>query len=167
MRTLVIACGALARELRAIIEQAVIRCQGDWITAEHLGGVQTKRQVDQPESSELVIRLPGSSLREIEIAALKLALKISGGRVERAVMDYDPNGSLVTTHKSQGTDMGLYGGFLGWDADEPLGHVTLGTFPASVLAVERALRPELVDESGFLVYPPPKLRRVGDEEEED
>lgn len=71
-------------ELRAIIEQAVIRCQGDWITAEHLGGVQTKRQVDQPESSELVIRLPGSSLREIEIAALKLALKISGGRVVRA-----------------------------------------------------------------------------------
>jgi DNA-binding NtrC family response regulator len=71
-------------ELRTIIEQAVIRCQGDWITVEHLGGLQTKQQVAQPESSELVIRLPGSSLREIEIAALKLALKISGGRVVRA-----------------------------------------------------------------------------------
>ena len=32
---------------------------------------------------------------------------------------YDPNGSLVTTHKSQGSDMGLYGGLLGWEADDP------------------------------------------------
>ena len=32
-------------------------------------------------------------------------------------IDYDPNGSLVTTHESQGTDMGLYGGLLGWQAD--------------------------------------------------
>jgi len=42
-----------------------------------------------------------------------------GGDIQRAVIDYDPNGSLVTTHKSQGTDMGLYGGFLGWEADDP------------------------------------------------
>ncbi len=34
------------------------------------------------------------------------------------VIDYDPNGSLVTTHESQGTDMGLYGGLLGWQADD-------------------------------------------------
>lgn len=34
-------------------------------------------------------------------------------------IDYDPNGSLVTTHESQGTDMGLYGGLLGWQADDP------------------------------------------------
>ncbi|MBO3697657.1 L-serine ammonia-lyase, iron-sulfur-dependent, subunit alpha [Roseivirga sp. E12] len=34
-------------------------------------------------------------------------------------VDYDPNGSLVTTHKSQGTDMGLYGGLMGWEADDP------------------------------------------------
>ena len=71
-------------ELAAIIEQAVIRCEGDWITEEHLVGLRSKQRVEQPESSELVIRLPGSSLREIEIAALKLALKISGGRVVRA-----------------------------------------------------------------------------------
>ncbi len=34
------------------------------------------------------------------------------------VIDYDPNGSLVTTHESQGTDMGLYGGLLGWQPDD-------------------------------------------------
>jgi len=34
---------------------------------------------------------------------------------------FDPNGSLATTHKSQGSDMGLFGGFLGWEAhDEKL-----------------------------------------------
>ena len=37
----------------------------------------------------------------------------------KALIEYDPNGSLVTTHKSQGTDMGLYGGFLGWEPDDP------------------------------------------------
>lgn len=34
------------------------------------------------------------------------------------VIDYDPNGSLVTTHTSQGTDMGLYGGLRGWQPDD-------------------------------------------------
>jgi L-serine dehydratase len=41
------------------------------------------------------------------------------GEITDVVIDYDPNGSLVTTHESQGTDMGLYGGLLGWKADDP------------------------------------------------
>lgn len=40
------------------------------------------------------------------------------GEITDVVIDYDPNGSLVTTHVSQGTDMGLYGGLLGWQADD-------------------------------------------------
>ena len=40
------------------------------------------------------------------------------GDISDVVIDYDPNGSLVTTHQSQGTDMGLYGGLLGWEADD-------------------------------------------------
>jgi L-serine dehydratase len=39
-------------------------------------------------------------------------------QITAIVVDYDPNGSLVTTHESQGTDMGLYGGLLGWEADD-------------------------------------------------
>ncbi len=39
-------------------------------------------------------------------------------QITAVVIDYDPNGSLVTTHESQGTDMGLYGGLLGWKADD-------------------------------------------------
>ena len=39
-------------------------------------------------------------------------------QIKAIVIDYDPNGSLVTTHESQGTDMGLYGGLLGWQVDD-------------------------------------------------
>jgi L-serine dehydratase len=38
--------------------------------------------------------------------------------IEEVYIEFDPNGSLATTHKGQGSDMGLFGGFLGWDADE-------------------------------------------------
>jgi len=46
-------------------------------------------------------------------------------------IEFDPNGSLATTHKGQGSDMGLFGGFLGWEAfDERL--------PGYLQAVEEA-----------------------------
>ena len=36
-------------------------------------------------------------------------------------VEFDRSGSLPTTHESQGSDMGLFGGLLGWDAaDERL-----------------------------------------------
>jgi L-serine dehydratase len=41
-----------------------------------------------------------------------------GGELSSALVEYDPNGSLVTTHASQGSDMGLFGGFLGWEAHD-------------------------------------------------
>ena len=40
-------------------------------------------------------------------------------RLQRVVVDYDPSGSLVTTHRTQGSDLGLAGGLLGWEADDP------------------------------------------------
>lgn len=52
------------------------------------------------------------------------------GRLARDLMDadfsdvlveLDRNGSLPTTHYTQGSDMGLFGGLMGWDsADERL-----------------------------------------------
>ena len=55
-------------------------------------------------------------------AACRMGLLIRDlmlGDISSLTVDYDPNGSLVTTHKSQGTDMGLYGGLMGWQADDP------------------------------------------------
>jgi DNA-binding NtrC family response regulator len=71
-------------ELRVLIDQAVLRSSGDWITAECFPGVGESAQGRNTEQAEVVIRLPGSSLREIEVQALRLALRISGGRIVRA-----------------------------------------------------------------------------------
>jgi L-serine dehydratase len=40
------------------------------------------------------------------------------GRLRSVLVEFDPAGSLATTHKSQGSDMGLFGGLLGWEADD-------------------------------------------------
>jgi L-serine dehydratase len=34
------------------------------------------------------------------------------------LVEFDTMGSLATTHESQGSDMGLFGGLLGWPADD-------------------------------------------------
>ncbi len=41
--------------------------------------------------------------------------------IENVLIEFDTRGSLATTHESQGSDMGLFGGLLGWEtADERL-----------------------------------------------
>jgi DNA-binding NtrC family response regulator len=72
------------RELQAMVEQAVLRSSGDWVTGECFAGLGDALAVRATDDSELVIRLPGSSLREIEIEALRLALRLSEGRIVRA-----------------------------------------------------------------------------------
>jgi len=49
----------------------------------------------------------------------RLARDLVGGTPERLVVEFDRAGSLPTTHESQGSDMGLFGGLLGWEADDP------------------------------------------------
>ena len=72
------------RELEVMVEQAVLRSSGDWVTGDCFGGLGDDAPVRATEESELVIRLPGSSLREIEMEALRLALRLSEGRIVRA-----------------------------------------------------------------------------------
>jgi len=47
-----------------------------------------------------------------------MARDLMGGVLEDVLVEFDPNGSLATTHESQGSDMGLFGGLLGWDATD-------------------------------------------------
>lgn len=65
------------------------------------------------------MRGPSSSHSAAANRIGRLCRDLVQGDLRSAVIEYDPNGSLVTTHKSQGTDMGLYGGFLGWEPDDP------------------------------------------------
>ena len=66
-----------------------------------------------------VMRGPSSSHSAAANRIGRLCRDLVEGDLRKALIEYDPNGSLVTTHKSQGTDMGLYGGFLGWEPDDP------------------------------------------------
>lgn len=69
-----------ARQVRALVEHAALACTGDWIgTADLFGRAETVH-----DSAELHVRLPGVSLREIEIKALSLALRLADGRIVRA-----------------------------------------------------------------------------------
>lgn len=66
-----------------------------------------------------VMRGPSSSH---SAAAARIGLMVHdlcGGVPDRVELDYDTMGSLATTHQSQGTDIGLYGGLLGWVPDDP------------------------------------------------
>ncbi len=65
-----------------------------------------------------VMRGPSSSHSAAACRIGLLLHDLMKGEITDVVIDYDPNGSLVTTHVSQGTDMGLYGGLLGWQADD-------------------------------------------------
>ena len=65
-----------------------------------------------------VMRGPSSSHSAAACRIGLLLRDLIGANIMDVVIDYDPNGSLVTTHASQGTDMGLYGGLLGWQADD-------------------------------------------------
>lgn len=51
----------------------------------------------------------------------RLALSMMNGEIERVLVEFETKGALATTHESQGSDMGLFGGLLGWDlTDERL-----------------------------------------------
>ena len=66
-----------------------------------------------------VMRGPSSSHSAAACRIGAILRDLMHGDIKSIAIDYDPNGSLVTTHESQGTDMGLYGGLLGWQADDP------------------------------------------------
>lgn len=46
----------------------------------------------------------------------RLARDLMGGDITHVLIEFDVHGSLPNTHQSQGSDMGLFGGLLGWDA---------------------------------------------------
>jgi len=71
------------RELAGMIEQAILSSSSDWLTAEDLPRLAAMHE-PATRRGELVIRMPGNSLREIELQALRLALELTGGRIVRA-----------------------------------------------------------------------------------
>jgi L-serine dehydratase len=55
------------------------------------------------------------------------------GEIKDVSVKFDPDGSLATTHESHGSDMGLFGGLLGWNAtDERLANSPLAIQEAGI-----------------------------------
>ena len=69
-----------ARQIRGLLEQAALGSTGRWISPADLGLASDEAQA----SGTLHVRLPGASLREIEIKAITLALELADGRIVRA-----------------------------------------------------------------------------------
>ncbi len=66
-----------------------------------------------------VMRGPSSSHCAAALRIGRLARDLMGGHVGEVLVEFDRAGSLPTTHDSQGSDMGLFGGLLGWEATDP------------------------------------------------
>jgi L-serine dehydratase len=75
-----------------------------------------------------VMRGPSSSHSAAANRIGRLARDLVGEPVRKLIANYDPNGSLVTTHKDQGTDLGLYSGILGWEPHDE----RLPTYPEAL-----------------------------------
>ncbi|MHA2347317.1 MAG: hypothetical protein ACXACP_11415 [Candidatus Hodarchaeales archaeon] len=65
-----------------------------------------------------IMRGPSSSHCAASVRIGRMARDLMDGDIQEILIEFDPNGSLATTHDSQGSDMGLCGGFLGWEADD-------------------------------------------------
>jgi L-serine dehydratase len=65
-----------------------------------------------------VMRGPSSSHCAAALRIGRIARDLMKENIDEVLIEFDTNGALATTHKSQGSDMGLFGGLLGWDADD-------------------------------------------------
>ncbi len=78
-----------------------------------------------------VMRGPSSSHCAAALRIGRMARALMDGKIEAVLIEFDAHGSLATTHATQGSDMGLFGGLLGWEAaDERL--------PESARAIQEA-----------------------------
>ena len=88
-----------------------------------------------------VMRGPSSSHCAAALRIGLLARDLMDGEIDEVLVEFDRAGSLPTTHESQGSDMGLFGGLLGWQADDE----RLPDAAAALVAAGIRLRFETVD----------------------
>ena len=91
-----------------------------------------------------VMRGPSSSHSAAAVRIGRLVHDLCGGTPDAVELQYDSLGSLATTHTSQGTDIGLYGGLLSMTPDDP----GLADSPALIAANGTTIsidKPELGD----------------------
>ena len=65
-----------------------------------------------------VMRGPSSSHSAAALRIGRIARDLMAGDLTEVVVEYDPSGALVTTHDCQSSDLGLFGGLMGWETDD-------------------------------------------------
>ena len=89
-----------------------------------------------------VMRGPSSSHCAAALRIGRLARDLMDQDIGQVLVEFDRQGALATTHASQGSDMGLFGGLMGWEAaDERL--------PDAAEAIRRAGVEVHVEIGGF------------------
>lgn len=88
-----------------------------------------------------VMRGPSSSHCAAALRIGRMARDLMGGPIDEVLVEFDRQGSLPSTHESQGSDMGLFGGLLGWEAVDP----RLPDAAEAIRASGIALRFEAID----------------------
>jgi len=68
-----------------------------------------------------IMRGPSSSHCAAAVRIGRITRDFMNGDLDNVLIEFDPKGSLASTHESQGSDIGIFGGLLGWEAlDERL-----------------------------------------------
>ena len=62
-----------------------------------------------------VMRGPSSSHCAAAVRIGRIVRDLMDGEIQNVLIEFDPEGSLASTHASQGSDMGLFAGLLGWE----------------------------------------------------
>ena len=88
-----------------------------------------------------VMRGPSSSHCAAALRIGRLARDLMDGDLQEVLVEFDTAGSLATTHTSQGSDMGLCGGLLGWEATDE----RLVTSPQAIREAGIALEIRITD----------------------
>ena len=88
-----------------------------------------------------VMRGPSSSHCAAALRIGRLARDLMDADFHDVLVEFDRQGSLPTTHESQGSDMGLFGGLMGWDAADE----RLPDSPKTLRDTGVAIRIETVD----------------------
>ncbi len=88
-----------------------------------------------------VMRGPSSSHCAAALRIGRLARDLMDGEISDVLVEFDRNGSLPTTHETQGSDMGLCGGLMGWEATDE----RLPGSPQALRAAGVRIRIETVD----------------------
>jgi L-serine dehydratase len=63
-----------------------------------------------------VMLSPDSSYCDAALLIGIICRDLMDGNLENSFIEYDSNGPLPTSHKSKGYDLGIFGGFIGWEA---------------------------------------------------